>query len=70
MKEREHMSAQIKARISYEENGQIWSRGEETFLSHTDYGDYLYRNADRIKSVFLVSIGETVYNCLTSKRGE
>jgi hypothetical protein len=58
----------ITARITYQENGQNWTRGNENFMNHSIYGDYLYRNADRIKEVFLVSIGETKYNCVTSKK--
>ncbi len=59
---------EIKARITYAENGQEWTRGEETFLGHAEYGNYLTRNADRIKECFLISIGDTVYNCVTSRK--
>jgi hypothetical protein len=45
----------ITAKITYQEN-------------HSIYGDYLYRNAYRIQEVFLVSIGQTEYNCVTSKK--
>jgi hypothetical protein len=62
------MLTEIRARITYSQNGQEWTRGEEVFLGHSNYGDYIYRNADRIKEVYLVSIGETVYNCVTSRR--
>jgi len=58
----------ITARITYLQDGQEWTRGNENFMSHSIYGDYLYQNADRIKEVYLVSIGETVYNCMTSRK--
>jgi hypothetical protein len=58
----------ITAKITYQENGQNWTRGNENFMNHSIYGDYLYRNAYRIQEVFLVSIGQTEYNCVTSKK--
>jgi hypothetical protein len=58
----------ITARITYLQNGEEWTRGNENFMNHSVYGDYLYSNAYRIKEVFLVSISETKYNCVTSKK--
>jgi hypothetical protein len=63
------MLTEIRARITYTTDGEYWTRGEETFLGHTEYGDYLYRNADRIQEVFLVSIGNTTYNTITARNG-
>lgn len=58
----------ITAKITYSQDGQEWTRGNENFMTHSDYGDYLYRNSDRIKEVFLVSINDTLYNCVTSRK--
>lgn len=52
---------EITARITYTAGGEYWTRGEETFLGHGEYGDYLYRNADRIHEVTLISIGGQDY---------
>jgi hypothetical protein len=62
------MMTEIRARITYSQDGQEWTRGEETFLGHSNFGDYLTRNAERIKEVCLVSIGETAYNRVTSRK--
>jgi hypothetical protein len=62
------MLNEIRVRITYSQDGQEWTRGEEVFLEHSNFAGYLTRNADRIKEVYLVSIGETAYNCVTSRR--
>lgn len=59
------MLTSIRAKIEYidSKTGQTWTRGIEEWLGHSEYGDYLYRNADIIKEATIVSIGKVVYSC-------
>jgi len=49
---------EISAILTYKNGEERWTRGREHWMSHSEFGDYLYRNADRIERVDSLEIVE------------